>query len=266
MIMMNRIDKKFSELKKNKKKALIAFMTAGDPSLKISEELVLSFEKAGVDIIELGVPFSDPMADGPTIQASSERALKNGVTLEKVLDLVQRIRRRTQIPIAFMMYYNPIFHMGEEKFIKRAKAVGLDGVIIPDLPPEEATNLSKLARKNNISTIFLLAPTTTKKRMKKIVNACSGFVYYVSLTGVTGVKDALPSECLNQIKSIKKITSKPVCIGFGIKTPKQAKQMAKCSDGIIVGSAIVKKIEAFGKNKDCVQKVSGFVKNLARVI
>ena len=196
---MNRIDRKFKELRGKKKKAFIAFITAGDPNLKTTEELVLAFEKAGVDIVELGVPFSDPLADGPTIQASSQRALNKGVTLLKVFDLIKRLRQKTEIPIALMMYYNPIFHLGEKNFVAKAVQSGVDGVIVPDLPPEEAKTLTALARKNGLSTIFFISPTTTRSRMKKNVNASTGFVYYISLTGVTGARKNLPTQYLNQI-------------------------------------------------------------------
>ncbi|MCK5178257.1 MAG: tryptophan synthase subunit alpha, partial [Candidatus Omnitrophica bacterium] len=191
---MNRIEKTFKELKRKKKKAFIPFITAGDPNLKTTEELVLSFEGAGADIVELGVPFSDPLADGPTIQASSQRALKKGVNLTKILKTVAQIRRKSQIPIALMTYYNPVFYYGEDKFIRDAKASGVDGIIIPDLPPEEAKTLIKAARKRDISTVFFLAPTTTSRRMKQIVQASTGFIYYVSMTGVTGADKQFSSE------------------------------------------------------------------------
>ena len=263
---MNRIDKKFIQLKRNKKKAFISFITAGDPNLKATHDLVLAFEKAGVDIIELGVPFSDPMADGPTIQASSQRSLDKGTTLVKVFDLVKSLRKQTDIPIALMMYYNPIFHMGEKEFVARAISSGVDGVIVPDLPPEEAGSFIKLCRKSNISTVFFLAPTTTKERMKKIIQASSGFVYYISLTGVTGARKSAPTQYLSQAKIAKKLTSKPVCIGFGISTPEQVREMSKFADGVIVGSAIVKEIEKNRGSKTLVSNVARFVGQLTKVM
>ena len=181
---MNRISAKFKELKKRRKKALIAFITAGDPSLSATEKLVFAFERCGVDIVELGVPFSDPIADGPTIQASSQRALTKGTNLKGILNCVKRIRKASQIPIALMTYYNPVFHLGEKNFVRLARQSGVDGVMIPDLPPEEARTLIKEARKNNLATVFFVAPTTTKERVKNIVSASTGFIYYVSLTGV----------------------------------------------------------------------------------
>ena len=260
--MVNRIDQKFKDLREKKAKAFIAFITAGDPNLKTTEQLVLAFERAGVDIIELGVPFSDPLADGPTIQASYQRALKKHVCLDDILKLVARIRQKSQIPIALMSSYNPIFHYDETHFIAKAKESGIDGVIIPDLPPEEAHNLIQSARKNNIATIFLLAPTTTPQRMRHIVNASTGFVYYVSLTGVTGARQKLPDTIAHQVKLAKKLTRKPICVGFGISTPAQAKMVARMADGVIVGSAIVNAIARQKNSRNLVEHVSSFVRRL----
>ena len=261
---MNRIDLKFKELKKAKKKAFIPFITAGDPNLKTTADLVLNFEQAGADIIELGVPFSDPLADGPTIQASSQRALKNGINLIKILKMVSQIRKKTQVPIALMTYYNPVFHYGEDKFVRDAKKYGVDGVIIPDLPPEEAKNFIRSAKQQNLSTVFFLAPTTTFKRMRCIVQASTGFVYYVSLTGVTGAKKGFAGENAAKIRSAKRLTKKPICVGFGVSTPAQVKSIAKIADGVIVGSAIVKQIEKHKGKKNLVANVTKFVRTLAR--
>ena len=263
--MQNRIEKKFKELKKRKKKAFIAFITAGDPNLGMTEKFVLGFEKAGVHIVELGVPFSDPLADGPTIQASSQRALERSkVTLNKILSLVSRIRRKSQIPIALMTYYNPVFHLGEEEFIIKAKQSGVDGIIVPDLPPEEATVLIKTAKKNHLATVFFLSPTTTKERMKKIIQASSGFIYYVSLTGVTGVRRSLPVDIVKNVRLAKRYTTKPICVGFGVSTKSQVKAIAKIADGVIVGSAIVNEIAKNSGKKDIVKRVSSFVLRLAK--
>ena len=203
---MNRIDIKFKQLRKAGKKAFIAFITAGDPSLKDTERLVVAFEKAGADIVELGVPFSDPLADGPTIQAASFRALQRGVTVKKILATVQRIRRVSEVPIALMTYYNPVFHFGEERFVKAAMAAGVDGVIIPDLPVEESGALRRHAKAAGLSTIFLLAPTTTKERMPGILNASTGFVYFVSVAGVTGARKTVPREIAKNIRLAKTMT------------------------------------------------------------
>lgn len=261
---MNRIDRKFKELKKKKKKAFIAFITAGDPNLRATEQLVLAFEDAGVDIVELGVPFSDPLADGPTIQASSQRALEKHVNLNDILAVVKRIRRKSQIPLALMTYYNPVFHYGEKRFAKKARACGADGLIIPDLPPEEAADLIACARGNSLATIFFLAPTTTPQRMRRIVKASTGFVYYVSLTGVTGARQQLPDTMRQQVRLAKRLTAKPICVGFGVSTPAQIRTVAKAADGVIVGSAIVNEISKRAKTKNLVPQVAGFVQRLVR--
>ncbi len=263
---MNRIDQKFSDLKKRKKKAFIAYITAGEPSLKMTKDLVYAFEKSGVDILELGVPFSDPLADGPTIQAASQRALSRGVTLSKILAMVCEIRKKSQIPICLMTYYNPIFHYGENRFVKDAQQSGVDGLIVPDLPPEEAEGLVKEARQQNLSTVFFLSPTTKDGRMRKIINESTGFIYYVSIVGVTGARTEIPLSVVANVKKIKKITDKSVCVGFGISKPEQVKKVASIADGVIVGSAIINEIERNIKNKDCVQQVANFVSKLARVL
>ena len=262
--MTNRVEKKFRTLKKVKKKAFIAFLTAGYPTLKATEDLVLAFEKSGVDIIELGVPFSDPLADGPTIQASSQYALKKGVTLKKILNLVADIRRKSEIPILLMTYYNPIFQLGEEQFAKQARRCGVDGVIVPDLPVEEAGNLLKAAKRNRLASVFFVAPTTTKERMKKILKSTSGFVYYVSLTGVTGARRALPADVVRDVRRIKSTTDKPVCVGFGISTPAQIKGLAKTADGIIVGSVLIKEIQKHLNQRNLVVRTAKFVARLAK--
>lgn len=261
--MGNRIDSKFKELKKKKQKAFIAFITAGDPDLKTTEELVLSFEHSRVDIVELGVPFSDPLADGPTIQASSQRALKNKVNLENILHMVTRIRQKSQIPIALMTYYNPVFHYGENAFAAQAKKNGVDGLIVPDLPPEEAQNLIAQARINDISTIFFLAPTTTPQRTRHIIAASTGFIYYVSLTGVTGARRQLSSTLKEQVELARTLTDKPICVGFGVSTAAQVRSVARISDGVIVGSAIVNEIQKNAGKDHLVGNVSRFVRQLS---
>lgn len=264
---MNRIDKKFKALKKDGKKAFIAYVTAGDPDLSVTEKIVLALERSGADIIELGVPFSDPIADGPTIQAASHRALSGGVTLKKIFSMMGGLRRSTQIPIAFMTYYNPVLKYGIKKFINDCSLKGVDGVIIPDLPLEEAEPLMRYAREKAISTIFLAAPTSTRKRIGMIVQRSRGFIYYVSLTGVTGARTKLPPEVLSNVRMIKSMTSKPVAVGFGISSAAQACDIAKCADGVIVGSAIVKIIDAGRKNTgSMLSKVSSFSKRIARAV
>ena len=263
---MNKIERKFQELKNQKRKAFIAFITAGDPDLKTTAELVLSLEKSGVDIIELGIPFSDPLADGPTIQASYLRALNKGITVKKILEAVEGIRRHTSMPIALMSSYNPILRFGEEKFIKACARAGVDGLIIPDLPPEEAGNLRQLAKKHDVATIFFVAPTSRDKRIKANTKASSGFIYYVSLTGITGTQKAVAQAVVKQIRHIKRFTSKPVCAGFGISTPQQVTDIGDAADGVIVGSAIVKSIEAHKGNRDLVASVSRYVATLVKAL
>lgn len=262
---MNRITQKFRELQSAQKKAFIAFITAGDPDLATTEKLVLAFEKAGVDIIELGVPFSDPLADGPTIQAASQRALTKHVNLEKILELVSRIRKTSQIPLALMTYYNPVFHMGDETFVKRAVFAGVDAVIIPDLPPDEAKNLIHFSHQYDLKNVFFVAPTTQDHRLAKISKASSGFIYYVSLTGVTGERKDLPKTFVEHVKRIKKQTTSPVCVGFGVSTAEQVISVAKVADGVIVGSAIVKEILKHSGKKDLVSHVAKFVSHLSHV-
>jgi tryptophan synthase alpha chain len=262
---MNRIDKKFRELKRKKQKAFIAFITAGYPNLSITRKLILEFSKIGVDIIELGVPFSDPMADGPIIQEASQRALKNKVNLNLILSLVKNMRRQVQVPICLMTYYNPIFCFGQENFVKKAVASGVDGVIIPDLPPEEGRPFINFANKHNLDVICFVSPTTAKKRLKFISNIARGFIYYVSLTGVTGPRKALPADLVSQLMIIKKVTPKPVCVGFGVSTPAQVKQISKIADGVIIGSAIVKKIKENIGRPGLVKRVSNFVSQLKNV-
>ena len=261
---MNKIERKFLELKEQKRKAFIAFITAGDPTLKTTEELVVALEKAGVDIIELGIPFSDPLADGPTIQASFFRALQQGVTVKKILESVRRIRLSSSVPIAFMSSYNPILRFGEEKFIKACAAVGVDGLIIPDLPPEEAGRLRRLAKQYDIATIFFVAPTSQDGRIKSNTKASTGFIYYVSLTGITGTQQAVAQAVVKQVRHIKKFTSKPVCAGFGISTPQQVKDIGSACDGVIVGSAIVKCIHEHRTQKDLVATVARYVHALVK--
>ena len=259
---MNRINQKFAQLKRKRKKAFIAFITAGDPSLNITKDLVLSFDRTGVDIVELGVPFSDPMADGPTIQASSQRALNNNVTLNKIFSLVKEVRRTTEVPIVLMTYYNPVFHFGEKRFISAAVHAKVNRVIIPDLPPEEAKDFLRLARAKDFSVIFFLSPTTTPKRMKVIAKASSGFIYYVSLTGVTGARQILPGDYLKQVKAAKRLTKTPICVGFGVSSPQQVKQLSKVADGVIVGSAIINEINKSKNKKEICTRATRFVKKL----
>ncbi|MBI5408187.1 MAG: tryptophan synthase subunit alpha [Nitrospirae bacterium] len=252
---MSRITQAFNKLKKAGRKALIPYIMSGDPSLEDTKRFIADLDEAGADIIELGVPFSDPLADGPTIQRAHERALQRGTTLRKVLTFVREIRQTSQIPLILMTYYNPVFKFGIEAFVKEAVSAGVDGVIIPDLIPDEAEDFIKLARQHKLDTIFLLAPTSTPDRIKKVVKASTGFIYYVSITGITGAKLTVGDPMKDTLTSIKSNTDKPIAVGFGISNPEEAAEVAKLADGVIVGSAIVRLI-AEGKDiKDFVRSI-----------
>lgn len=260
----NRIQKTFERLKAKGEKALITFITAGDPSIKISKEIIFELEKSGADIVELGIPFSDPMADGPTIQAASERALKKGTTLKDVLELVKDVRKRSQIPIILFGYYNPIFAYGTERFAKDVKKAGADGILVVDLPPEEAHELKKAADSCSLDLIFLLTPTSDDNRMRLVAEKASGFIYYVSVAGITGARKELPGTIQRYIRKVRQFTPLPVGVGFGISTPEQAREVSKWADGVIVGSAIVNVIEKNQDLPDLVTKVGKFVAKLKR--
>jgi tryptophan synthase alpha chain len=260
---MNRIDKKFKELSADKKKAFIAYICAGDPDMPTTEKIAIELDTAGVDIIELGIPFSDPLADGPTIQKASQRALGKGVNIDKILHLVKSLRKKIDTPIVLMGYYNPIFHYGILDFVKHAKRAGVDGVIIPDLIPEEADEFIVAARQYCLSTVFLASPTSTIKRLRLISSKSTGFIYYVSVAGVTGTRRNLDAGIKKNIQRIKKISSKPVCVGFGVSTPGQVRTMSAFSDGVIVGSAIIKIIEKNLNNKiTMVREIISFIGKL----
>jgi len=259
----NRIELKFKELRKKGHKALITYITAGDPNLDLTYELVLEMERKGADIIELGVPFSDPLADGPIIQAASERALKSGTSLTKVLNLVKGLRHSTQIPLALLSYYNPIYKYGVTQFVKEASFVGVDGVIIPDLPPEEANELKHEANSKNLATIFLLAPTSTSKRIRLISQASTGFIYYVSLTGITGMRKELETSLGESLRQIRLLTNKPIGVGFGISTKEHVAKVTSMADAAIVGSAIVNLMAKHQKKTNLVKIIGNFVANLA---
>ena len=243
---MSRIAETFEQLGARGEKALIAFITAGDPCLSMTEECILEMELGGADIIELGVPFSDPMADGPTIQKSSERALLAGTTLPGILDMVRSVRSRSRVPIVLMGYFNPVFLHGVKRFARDAAAAGVDGVLLVDLPPEEAVEFSKIFSSAGIDLIYLLAPTSDTARIEKVAGLCSGFVYYVSVTGVTGVRRDIAGSLVEKVEYIKKRIPLPVAVGFGISDAAQAASVAAGADGVVVGSAIVKLFEEYG--------------------
>lgn len=235
-----RITRKFAALKAEGRAGLVTFLTAGDPTPELSEQIILEIAEAGADLIEIGMPFSDPMADGPAIQASSLRALKAGMTLPKTLDIVRSFRKRDDhTPIVLMGYYNPIYIYGVDRFLKDAKEAGVDGLIVVDLPPEEEGELCLPAIQAGINFIYLTAPTTDDARLPKVVRHASGFVYYVSITGITGTKSADAGDVAASVARIRKYTDLPVAVGFGIKTPDQAAAIARVSDAAVVGSALV---------------------------
>ncbi len=241
---MNRLHK----LKEQNKKHLIIYLMAGDPDIKTTEKLIYLLDELNVSVIELGVPFSDPIADGVTIQRAGERALKQGVNLLKVFYLVKNVRKKVKIPIVLMTYYNIIFNYGVEKFIIDAKKSGIDGVIIPDLPFDEEKYIQKKAKENEFCIIYLVSPTNTLQRAKKIVEKSQGFVYYILIKGVTGTNKRFSFD-LNYVKNIKKLTEKPIFAGFGISKPQEVKKIMKYFDGIIIGSAFVNIIEKYSNNK-----------------
>lgn len=240
----NRIERKFEKLRKLKRAAFIPYICAGDPNPEITKKLALEFDSVGVDIVELGVPFSDPIADGPSIQKASERALAHKISLKQIIEMVKELRKYTEIPIALMTYFNPVFIYGIEKFCNDATDAGVDGVIIPDLTPEEAGPLFEAAKKVKFATILLVAPTTPPERMKLIAENSTGFIYCVAVTGVTGARDRLSEFISPMVSTLRKYTDKPICVGFGVSNPEQARAVAKIADAVIVGSAIIDVMEA----------------------
>jgi tryptophan synthase alpha chain len=259
---VSRIEPCFAALKERGEKAFIPFITAGDPTLDITEALVLELEKAGADIIEFGVPFSDPLADGPVNQEAAQRALINDVTLEDILACVKSLRTKTQIPIMLFTYYNPVLAYGADALAADAKESGVDGILCVDLPPEEAREYRASFAAQGLDTVFLLAPTSTDERVKLIAEATSGFCYYVSRTGVTGEQSSIESSVQPMVEKIKSLTDVPVAIGFGISNPDQAREIAGYGDGVVVGSAIVRMIGELGDTPDTAKKVGAFVKTL----
>ena len=257
---MTRIDAKFAELKANGEKAFVTYVMAGDPNYDTSLEVVKGLPAAGVDIIELGLPFTDPMADGPTIQLAGQRALEAGMSLEKTLDMVRDFRLIDDItPIVLMGYYNPIYSYGVTKFLDNAKSAGIDGMIVVDLPPEEDGELCIPAQKAGLNFIRLATPTTDNKRLPTVLTNTSGFLYYVSITGITGTAAADASDVAPEVARIKAATDLPIIVGFGIRTPQNAHDIASIADGAVVGSAIVDQIGA-GKSTT---EILAFVKSLA---
>ncbi|NIS60791.1 MAG: tryptophan synthase subunit alpha [Proteobacteria bacterium] len=263
---MGRIDKKFTSLSEKGEKALIVYLTAGDPNLAKTEEIILSLDGTGVDLLEIGVPFSDPTADGPIISAASQRALKNGVTLSNILDMTESLRKVSEIPIVLFGYYNPIFTYGNEEFTKRAKEAGVDGILVVDLPPEESSELRVYTDRSGIDFISLIAPTTSTERIRKISTNATGFLYYISITGVTGTTRPRVVDVKRDAERIRKITALPLVVGFGISTPQQAGKIAPYVDGIVIGSAFVRLIEENRDRPDMIHIASDYVREIKKSI
>lgn len=259
----NRIVRAFGALRAERRCALIPYVMAGDPDAATTERLVEALVDAGAAAIELGVPFSDPIADGPINQRAGLRAMAQGMAVRPALDLVARLRTRTQIPLLFMTYYNLILRYGPESFARDAASAGLDGLIAADLPPDAAGALIGEARERGLATVFMAAPTSTPERIRAVAAASTGFIYCVSRTGVTGVRDALPEGLPELVRRIRAETQTPICVGFGISRPAQAREVAKVADGVIVGSVLVQMIEETPRD---VARVGGFVRDLAEAI
>jgi tryptophan synthase alpha chain len=238
-----RISQRFAELRESGELGIIAYITAGDPSLDATHKFVLALAEAGADVIELGIPFSDPLADGPTIQRASERALRAGTTLAGVLDLVCRIRQSSQVPLVLFGYFNPIFQMGVEKFAAAASSAGADGVLVTDLTPEESVDYRRILATHHLDTVFLGAPTSTDERLSTIAAVTSGFLYLISRTGVTGAKDVLPDELPALLRRARAVTNVPIAVGFGISLPGHVSVLGGLADAAVIGSALVSEIE-----------------------
>jgi tryptophan synthase alpha chain len=263
---MNRLDTKFAELKKSGECALIPFVTSGDPDLATTLKILHALEAGGADCIELGIPFSDPTADGPAIQRSSQRALKHGLSLPRVLRLVRTFRQTSQLPIVFFGYFNPFFRYGLKAFCRAAARVGADGILCVDLPPEESAELKRWTDLEGLDLIFLLSPTSGPQRVKLVAEKGRGFIYYVSVTGVTGARRALDEDLRAQVARVRRATSLPIGVGFGISTPKQAAWIASFADAAVVGSALVERIEKAKGSAEKARSARAFVSELKRAI
>lgn len=252
-----------SVFSKSGHKALIPYITVGYPSIEATLKVVPLLAQNGADIVELGIPFSDPLADGVTIQRSSFHALQNGVTPQLCLETAKKLREKVDIPLVFMTYYNPVFSYGLEDFCNACAAAGIDGLIIPDLPPEEGADLEAITKKQDLDLIYLLAPTSTEERVRLVAERSRGFIYLVSVTGVTGARDRLPTDLEVFVTRVKEATTQPLCVGFGISTPQQAKRVARLADGVIVGSRIIQLMEA---EDSSIPQVGDFIKELRQAL
>ena len=259
---MGRIAEAFTQLKRTGKKGFIPFLTAGDPDLETTAQLLVQLSQAGATVIELGVPFSDPMADGPVIQRASERALKHGFGLAQVLDVARRAKETIQTPIILFSYFNPLMQFGIERLAATARASGIDGVLVTDLTPEEAGEFAEELRANDLDMIFLVAPTSTDARLRLVSDRASGFIYAVSRAGVTGERATVSSEAEKLVNRVRKFTSLPVAVGFGISTSAQVADVQRYADAVVVGSAIVSEIERLGSEPDLAQRIGDFARKL----
>lgn len=263
---MNRITQRFAQLQQAKQKGLVVYIGAGDPHLEATRQLALAFDQAGVDVLELGVPFSDPLADGLVNQLAAQRGLESGTTPPKLLQTVADIRKASQIPIVLYIYFNLIHKVGMENFIKDAAKAGVDGLLVLDLPPEESDQYESLMTKHGLNQIYLVAPTTPESRMAAIVKRGAGFIYYVSREGVTGMQTQVASNLAEQVAKIRSHTTLPIAVGFGISNPEQARLVAHAADGCVVGSAIVNQVAQYGKSPELISKVSALVKSLGDAV
>lgn len=263
---MTSLSQTFAVCARRKRKALMPYLTAGYPDRRTFLRLLARFEQSGADIIEVGVPFSDPLADGPTIQYSSQQALNAGITISEIFTLLKQANHDRAVPRVLMSYYNPVRAYGQEKFARDAREAGVSGLIVPDLPVEEGEATSEACRKEGIDLIYLLAPTTPEDRRRKIINRSRGFVYLVSVTGVTGARKTLPRRLQNLIRDVKNISRLPVCVGFGIAGPDQAHAVARDADGVIIGSAIIEIINQAGNTRQAVENTGRFLRRVREVI
>jgi tryptophan synthase alpha chain len=261
---MGRIEAKFAELKRGGRRALIPFITAGDPDLRTTELLLVELARAGADLIEIGVPFSDPVADGPVIQRASERALRNGVTLPTLLGCLAASRRRIEIPMVLFSYFNPLLQFGLERLASEARTAGVDGILVTDLIPEEASDWEKILQANAIDPIFLVAPTTSDARLKRITARARGFIYAISRTGVTGARQEMAGASEALVRRVRECTDLPVAVGFGVTTAQHVRDVWRYADAAVVGSAIVQEIERCGSADQVVRRVGEFVRGLLR--
>jgi tryptophan synthase alpha chain len=256
---MSRLDATFARLRARGERALVAYVMAGDPSLADTRRIVVEAERRGADVVELGVPFSDPIADGPVVQRAGVRALAAGTTLARVLELVSTLRGQVSVPLVLMTYYNPVLAFGLKSFARTAVDAGADGVIVPDLPCEESEPLRAETEPAGLDMVQLVAPTSPPSRVKTIARVSRGFIYLVSLTGVTGERRELPADLAAQVRTLRAATTKPVCVGFGISTPEQSASVGRLADGVVVGSAIVRTVEAHAGTAALVERVGEFI-------